>query len=201
MAMYVMDEVPMGFGGESGDDPSFMESGLQRAQETIQRDRNHPSVIVWSIGNEDPFTAMHLASIRLVKGSDPTRPVLMPWRADDFLPPEVDILAPHYRAPSNLDQLAARANRVVITTEYTHAYGEDGFGGLEESWRALTRHPSGAGGAIWMWQDQGLTAREPAPTASRRSTSRSSWMGGTALSARTASRSATTGKPSPSMRR
>jgi beta-galactosidase len=157
MGMYVMDEVPMGFGGEFGDDPSFMESGLRRAQETIQRDRNHPSVIIWSIGNEDPFTAMHLAAIRLVKGSDPTRPVLMPWRADDFLPPEVDILAPHYRAPSNLDQLAARSNRVVITTEYTHAYGEDGFGGLEESWRALTKHPSGAGGAIWMWQDQGLT--------------------------------------------
>jgi beta-galactosidase len=114
-------------------------------------------VIVWSIGNEDPFTAMHLAAIRLVKGSDPTRPVLMPWRADDFLPPEVDILAPHYRTPSNLDQLAARSNRVIITTEYTHAYGEEGFGGLEESWRALTSHPSGAGGSIWMWQDQGLT--------------------------------------------
>ena len=95
LGMYVIDEVPMGFGGEFGDDPSFMESGLRRAQETIQRDRNHPSVIVWSIGNEDPFTAMHLAAIRLVKGSDPTRPVLMPWRADDFLPPEVDIIAPH----------------------------------------------------------------------------------------------------------
>ena len=147
----------MGFGGESGDDPWFMESGLRRAQEAIARDRNHPSVIVWSIGNEDPFTAMHLAAIRLVKGSDPTRPVLMPWRADDFLPPEIDILAPHYRTPSNLDQLAAHSNRPIITTEYTHAYGEEGFGGLEESWRALTRHPSGAGGSIWMWQDQGLT--------------------------------------------
>jgi beta-galactosidase len=147
----------MGYGGDNGDDPSLMESGLRRAQETIARDRNHASVIVWSIGNEDPFTAMHLAAIRLVKGSDPTRPVLMPWRADDFLPPEVDILAPHYRSPSNLDQLAAHANRVIITTEYTHAYAEEGFGGLEESWNALTRHPSGAGGSIWMWQDQGLT--------------------------------------------
>ena len=157
MGMYVIDEVPMGYGGEFGDDPSFMESGLRRAQETIQRDRNHPSVIVWSIGNEDPFTAMHLAAIRLVKGSDPTRPMLMPWRADDFLVPEIEILAPHYRSPSNLDQLAARSNRVILTTEYTHAYGEEGFGGLEESWRALTRHPNGVGGAIWMWQDQGLT--------------------------------------------
>jgi beta-galactosidase len=157
IGMFVMDEIPMGFGGESGDDPSFLGPGLLRAQETIARDRNHPSVIIWSIGNEDPLTAMHMAVIRLVKGSDPTRPVLMPWRADGFMPPEIDILAPHYRPPSFLDQIAARSDRPVITTEYTHAYAEEGFGGLEESWRALTSHPSGAGGAIWMWQDQGLT--------------------------------------------
>lgn len=157
MGIYLLDEVPMGFGGGSGDDPSFMSSGLLRAQETIARDRNHPSVIVWDIGNENPFTALHLAMIRFVHGSDPTRPVLMPQRIDEFLPPEVDILAPHYRPPSALDQLAARSTRPIITTEYTHAYAEDGFGGLADSWRALTQHPSGAGGAIWMWQDQGLT--------------------------------------------
>jgi len=147
----------MGFGGGLGDDPSFMAAGLLRAQETIARDRNHPSVIVWDIGNENPFTALHLAMIRFVKGSDPTRPVLMPQRIDEFLPPEIDILAPHYRPPSALDQLAARSSRVVISTEYTHAYAEDGFGGLADSWNALTKHPAGAGGSIWMWQDQGLT--------------------------------------------
>jgi beta-galactosidase len=157
MGMYVLDEVPMGFGGGSGDDPSFLSSGLLRAQETIARDRNHPSVIVWDIGNENPFTALHLAMIRLVKGTDPTRPVLMPQRIDEFLPPEIDILAPHYRPPSALDQIAAHSSRPIISTEYTHAYAEDGFGGLADSWRALTQHPSGAGGAIWMWQDQGLT--------------------------------------------
>ena len=100
---------------------------------------------------------VHLAMIRFVKGSDPTRPVLMPQQAQEFLPPEVDILAPHYRPPSAMDQLAAHSDRVVIATEYTHAYAEEGFGGLLDSWRALTRHPSGAGGSIWMWQDQGLT--------------------------------------------
>jgi beta-galactosidase len=120
-------------------------------------------VIVWDIGNEDPFTAMHLATIRLVKGSDPTRPVLMPQRADAFLPPEIDILAPHYRPPSALDALAAHSDRVVISTEYTHAFSTDGFGGLAESWRALTQHPSGAGGSIWMWQDQGLTRTRNTP--------------------------------------
>ena len=157
MGMYVLDEIPMGLGGGLGEDPSYVAAGLLRAQETIARDRNHPSVIVWDIGNENPFTAMHLAVIRFVKGSDPTRPVLMPQRIDEFLPPEIDILAPHYRPPSALDQLAAHSSRAIITTEYTHAYAEDGFGGLADSWRALTQHASGAGGSIWMWQDQGLT--------------------------------------------
>jgi len=157
MGMYLLDEVPMGFGGSMGDDPSFLSSGLLRAQETIARDRNHPAVIVWDIGNENPFTALHFAIMRLVHGSDPTRPLLMPQRIEEFLPPEVDILAPHYRPPSALDQLAAHSTRPIISTEYTHAYAEDGFGGLAESWRALTSHPAGAGGAIWMWQDQGLT--------------------------------------------
>jgi beta-galactosidase len=100
LGMYIIDEVPMGFGGEFGEDPSFMASGLLRAQETIARDRNHPSVIIWSIGNEDPLTAMHMAVMRAVKGSDPTRPLLMPWRADAHMPPEIDILAPHYRTLS-----------------------------------------------------------------------------------------------------
>ena len=76
-----------------------------------------------------------------MKGSDPTRPVLMPQRIDEFLPPEIDILAPHYRPPSALDQLAAHSSRPVISTEYTHAYAEDGFGGLADSWHALTKHP------------------------------------------------------------
>ena len=113
-------------------------------------------MIIWSIGNEDPLTAIHLAVIRAVKGADPTRPVLMPWRADEHLPPEIDILAPHYRSAADYDQMAAHSARPVLTTEYTHALGEQGFGGLEDRWRALTRHAAGAGGAIWMWQDQGL---------------------------------------------
>ncbi len=99
MGLYVIDEVPMGHGGDLMHDPSLASAALLRAYETVARDRNHPSVIIWSIGNEDPVTNLHLAVIRFVKGMDPTRPVLMPINSDDSaLPPEIDILAPHYRA-------------------------------------------------------------------------------------------------------
>ncbi len=166
MGMYVDDEVPQ---GRNMNDPSYASAVMLRAYETVSRDINHPSVIIWSVGNEDPLTSLHLASIRTVKGLDPTRPVLMPQRAEDWLPPEIDILAPHYFTAGQYDELAGRSTRPIVTTEFTHAYGTDGFGGLEERWKALTKHPAGAGGAIWMWADQGLQVTRDTPGAGKTS--------------------------------
>lgn len=156
LGMYVGEEVSLGGAGNLMYDPSFSGAVLQRSYETVARDINHPSVIYWSIGNEDPFTTLHSASIKLVKALDPTRPVLLPWRSEEWLPEEVDMLAPHYWKPQEYDQLAGQATRPVISTEYTHAFGVDGFGGLEACWKALTKHAAGAGAAIWMWADQGI---------------------------------------------
>jgi len=156
LGMYVGEEVSIGGAGDLMYDSSFSPEVLQRTYETVIRDINRPSVIYWSIGNEDALTSLHLTSVKLTKALDPTRPVLLPWRAEEWLPEEVDILAPHYWKPEEYDQLAARSNRPIITTEFTHAFGNDGFGGLEARWKALTKHPSGAGAAIWMWADQGI---------------------------------------------
>lgn len=159
LGMYVEDEVPMGYGGDFANDPAYAGAVMLRTYETVTRDLNHASILLWSVGNEDPLTAIHLAAIRTVKGLDPTRPVLMPWRADETLPPEIDILAPHYYTAAHFYELASQATRPIIATEYSHAFGFDGFGGLQQRWEALTRHPAGAGGAIWMWADQGLRPR------------------------------------------
>lgn len=156
LGMYVGEEVSLGGGGDLMYDPSFSGAVLQRTYETIVRDINRPSVIYWSTGNEDALTTQHMASVKLIKGLDPTRPVLLPWRAEGWLPEEVDILAPHYWKPQEYDELAGKSNRPIISTEYTHAFGVDGFGGLESRWKALTKHPSGTGAAIWMWADQGI---------------------------------------------
>lgn len=156
LGMYVGEEVSLGGAAELMYDPSFSGEVLQRSYETVVRDLNRPSIIYWSIGNEDALTTLHMASVKLIKGLDPTRPVLLPWRAEEWLPTEVDILSPHYWHPREYDQLASRSNRPIISTEYTHAFGVDGFGGLEARWKALTKHPSGAGAAIWMWADQGI---------------------------------------------
>lgn len=155
MGMYLGNEVSMGGGGKLYD-PSMAGAVLLRSYETVMRDINSPSIVYWSIGNENPLTDLQLASARTVKGLDPTRPILLPWRAEEWLPPEIDILAPHYWQPQEYDQLAGHSARPVITTEYTHAYGTHGFGGLEARWKALTRHPAGAGAAIWVWADQAI---------------------------------------------
>lgn len=156
MGMYVGNEVSMGGAGNLMYDPSHSGAALLRSYETVVRDINSPSIIYWSVGNEDPLTSLHLTSVKLVKALDPTRPVLLPWRAEEWLPEEIDILAPHYWKPQEYDQLASHSDRPIISTEYTHAYGNDGFGGLEARWKALTKHPTGTGAAIWMWADQGI---------------------------------------------
>lgn len=156
LGMYVGEEVSLGGAAELMYDSSFSAEVLQRSYETVVRDINRPSVIYWSIGNEDALTTLHMVSVKLIKNLDTTRPVLLPWRAEGWLPTEVDILAPHYWKPQEYDQLASKSNRPIISTEYTHAFGVDGFGGLEARWKALTKHPSGAGAAIWIWADQGI---------------------------------------------
>ncbi|NDW11482.1 glycoside hydrolase family 2 [Bacteroides sp. 214] len=156
MGMYVGNEVSLGGASMLMYDPSFAGAVLQRSYDTVIRDINSPSIIYWSVGNEDPLTSLHMAGVKTVKSIDPTRPVLLPWRAECWLPEEIDILAPHYWHPSEYDELAAQSTRPIITTEYTHAFGTHGFGGLEARWKALTKHPAGAGGAIWMWADQGI---------------------------------------------
>lgn len=164
MGMYVGAEISLGGASDLMYDPNFISSALLRTAETVERDINNPSIIYWSVGNEDSFTDMFLQCVRTAKGLDPTRPVLFPWNADETLPEEIDILAPHYWTAAQYDSIASQSKRPIITTEYVHAYGTQRFGGLADCWKMLTKHPAGAGGAVWMWADQGLktpTKKDP----------------------------------------
>lgn len=163
LGFYLGAEVGIGGGDGYFHSPSMTDLALKCAYETVSRDINNPSIIYWSVGNEDPLTQMHLAAIRLIRGMDPQRPVLIPWRFEDDLPEEIGLLSAHYWSPALYDRVAARARRPMISTEYTHAYGTNGFGGLKERWEALTSHPAGAGAAIWTWADQGLLTPRKRP--------------------------------------
>ena len=161
LGFYVMDEVPFGFGEEHLNDPAYLETLVDRAHATVIRDRNHPSVIIWSIGNENHLTDIAKKTGIFVKELDPTRPICYPMIHNYFLsldfnlPDFVDIYAPHYPTVHTLRYYAAAADRPVILTEYCHTLGQS-LEQHDELWEIIEENDNLAGGAIWEWSDQGM---------------------------------------------
>lgn len=168
LGLYVMDEVPFGFGDEHLNDASYGDLLLTRARATLARDKNHPSVIIWSIGNENPITPIGLAAGRLVKQLDPTRPICFPevgsYFHDHFreLPDFVDIYAPHYPDVARVRDYATRMDRPVIFTEYAHDLGL-ATDRIQEIWSVIESSPRLAGGGIWHLADQAVLRTSPTP--------------------------------------
>lgn len=161
MGLYVMDEVPFGFGEQHLDDENYRAALLSRAEATVRRDANRPSVIIWSIGNENQNTHLTFATARRVKELDPTRPVCFPqigsYFAKNFgeIPDDIDLYAPHYPSTATVQDYAGRLTRPVIFTEYAHALGL-ATDQIQAQWAIMQASPRLAGGAIWMFQDQGI---------------------------------------------
>jgi len=171
MGFYVMCEVPFGYGDNNLTDPTFAEPLVTRARATVNRDKNRPSVIAWSIGNENPLTDLGVATARWVKENDPTRVVCFPTVGSYFrdnedkfeqLPPFIDVMSPHYADPGRIRELAARHKRPLIITEYAHALGL-ASDRIKECWETMRELPNVAGGALWLFQDQGILRRSEKP--------------------------------------
>ncbi|HCR92279.1 MAG TPA: hypothetical protein DIW50_17900 [Prolixibacteraceae bacterium] len=171
LGIYVVCEVPFGFGNSFLQDSSYQDILLQRAEATLLRDKNHPSVILWSLGNENPLTPITEVTGKFVKKSDPTRPVCYPQMGSYFdenkknIPDFVDIYTPHYQSAGWVKNFARETNRPVIQTEYAHGLGLS-FGNVSDVWREMFRNKQFAGGAVWHFQDQGIlqTANKPVNT-------------------------------------
>jgi len=159
MGMYVIEEVPFDFAEHLLWDTRYLPYFLLRGRGVVTRDRSHPSVLSWSIGNENPYTGMTREIISLVKAIDPIRPVLCPQRDEENLPSEVDILAPHFPAGEDLVKLCqppeGSTPRPVIMTAFSHALG-NGCGGLQNIWEKVRECEKCAGGMIWLWSDRGI---------------------------------------------
>jgi beta-galactosidase len=168
LGFYVMDEVPFGFGDKHLTDPTYRPVLLARARATVMRDKNRPSVIIWSIGNENPVAPLQLDTAREVKRLDPTRPICIPTVGSYFaqnweqFPDFVDIYAPHYPSNDRLREYAERLKRPIIVTEYAHQLGL-ASDRVQDQWDYMFQTPQYAGGAIWMFQDQGLLRTATAP--------------------------------------
>lgn len=174
MGLYVMDEVSIGHGEKNLDKHEYRENILARVEPTIMRDKNRPSVLIWSIGNENPINDAELEAGRLAKGLDPTRPITYPKIGSYFaanyerIPAFADIHAPHYPSNATLKGYTGKLKRPAILTEYAHALGL-ATDRMQEQWDLIQASPTFAGGSIWHFHDQGIlrTSEKPVDTAKR----------------------------------
>lgn len=168
--LYVLDETDVechGFAmvgdiNRISDDPEWEAAYLDRMERMVERHKNHPSVIIWSLGNEAGFGHNHRAMAEWTRRADPTRPL---HYEGDRLQEVVDIVGPMYTAVDGVIALGEEADytKPVILCEYAHAMG-NGPGGLKEYWEAFYKYPRLQGGFVWDWVDQGLRQQTPRGT-------------------------------------
>ena len=156
--LYVVDEGNieshgMGYGPSTlAKNKLFHDAHLDRDQRMVKRDINHPSVIIWSMGNEAGNGQNFYDCYDWIKAYDPTRPVQYE-RAD--LDRNTDIFCPMYLDPKGCERYLAKADRPLIQCEYAHAMGNS-MGNFKEYWDLVRKYPSYQGGFIWDFVDQAL---------------------------------------------
>jgi beta-galactosidase len=175
--LYVVDEcdlethgfVLVGWRGNPTDDPRWRDALVDRMARMVERDKNRPSVILWSLGNESGVGRNLAAMAGWARRRDPSRPLHYEhdWSCRDVdvysrmypTHAEVDAIGRGQEAPLDDPELDARRRAMpLILCEYAHAMG-NGPGGLWEYQELFERHPRCQGGFVWEWIDHGLRAR------------------------------------------
>ncbi len=191
LGLYVMDEADIeehGLRGTLASTPDWHAAFLDRAVRMAERDKNHPSVVFWSMGNESGYGPNFAAISAWLHDFDPTRPVhyegaqgvdgnpdpatvdiisrFYPRVMDEYLNPGIKEGDDKERAENarweRLLSIAQRTNdnRPVLTSEYAHAMG-NAMGNFGEYWDEIYSNPRMAGGFIWDWVDQGISRVRP----------------------------------------
>ena len=141
----------MGYGPESlAKDPAWMKPHLERNQRNVQRNYNHPSVIIWSLGNEAGDGVNFLEAYKWIKNEDKSRPVQYE-RSEDGA--DTDIFVPMYMPHAGVERYAQNGDKPIIQCEYAHAMGNS-MGGFKEYWDIYRQYPTAQGGFIWDFVDQ-----------------------------------------------
>jgi beta-galactosidase/beta-glucuronidase len=163
--LYVIDEADLethGFAflnnvSRLSGDPAWEEAYVDRARRMVERDKNHPSIIMWSLGNESGYGRNHDAMATWIRRADPTRPIHYEGAYDA---PVVDVVSVMYPTVDDLITQGQRSDdpRPFLMCEYAHAMG-NGPGNLKEYWEAIRTYPRLIGGCVWEWVDHGIRQR------------------------------------------
>ena len=137
-------------------DPAYAKAHLERNERNVQANFNHPSVIVWSLGNEAGYGPNFEAAYDLVKKLDPSRPVQYEQARING---KTDVFCPMYYNYERCEAYADTATRKpLIQCEYAHAMGNS-MGGFKEYWDLIRKYPKYQGGFIWDFVDQGIRTK------------------------------------------
>ncbi|MPY61303.1 glycoside hydrolase family 2 TIM barrel-domain containing protein [Streptomyces spongiae] len=166
LGLYVVDEADIeshGHYDEIAHEPGYRAAFLERVARMASRDKNHPSVVVWSLGNESGYGPNHDAAAGWLRRYDPTRPVQYEGAlGSDWSRPgtATDIICPMY---TSIDAIVAHAasgeqTKPLILCEYSHAMGNSN-GSLADYWTAIESTPGLQGGFVWEFWDHGILQR------------------------------------------
>lgn len=161
--IYVIDEANieshgMGYdrkvGGTLANNLLFYEDHMNRTIGMVERDKNHPSIITWSLGNESGNGYNFYQTYLWIKNRDKSRPVQYEQAKNEW---NTDIICPMYRTPEVMEEYAKNpaSDRPFIQCEYAHAMGNS-LGNFTDYWDLIRKYPILQGGCIWDWVDQGF---------------------------------------------
>ncbi len=160
--LYVVDEANieshgMGYGAKSlAKDSTWKAAHLYRTENMFERDKNQPSVVIWSLGNEAGNGVNFYATYDYLKKVDKTRPVQYERSGLEY---NTDIYCPMYARMGQMETYAkTNPPRPLIQCEYAHAMGNS-VGNLQDYWTLIEKYDALQGGIIWDWVDQGLLTK------------------------------------------
>ena len=166
--LYVVDETDLECHGvvmfESYDyiakDPKWEKQFVDRGSRMVQRDRNHPCVFMWSMGNESGYGCNHVAMAEAMRAIDSSRPIHYErdqWEKEAIT---ADVTSRMYASIDFMKEYAqGNPQKPLFQCEYCHAMGL-GPGLLEDYWQTYYAHPQLMGGCVWEWADHGLEREE-----------------------------------------
>lgn len=163
--IYLVDEANIECHGARSltENVDWLPAYMDRTIRMVERDKNHPSVITWSLGNECGNGSNFEATYKWIHNRNTDRPVEY---AQTTKPHITDIICPMYTGPEQLAAYASKPqSRPYILSEYAHAMGNSS-GGVWSYWSLIYNEPHLQGGFIWDWVDQGLRQKQaPLPLA------------------------------------
>lgn len=138
-------------------EPEWAAAHLDRISRMVAIDKNHPSIVIWSMGNECGNGPVFYDAYKWLKQADPLRPVMFEQAMENA---DTDIVAPMYPPISYMKEYAASDKaRPFIMCEYSHAMGNSN-GNFKEYFDIMATSPKMQGGCIWDWVDQGMTTHD-----------------------------------------